>query len=384
MLALALCVTGYSSWLTDDTHRPMTLGSQAEAFVQGSDSPSSDRFPKGLASHLEATHSELPPQPAMVPTMDGRLDCWGPLVDRQRSLFMGWSYRSGYQMAMSLFVDHLNDTQKAAQLAARLQIHQSLRLEAAFQSSDATTGEVESTLDRYRTEVLAKAGHCATRADWMNSKIFKFKVVRSPFARAVSIYHYELSTNCGGKHRLQVQLARALGLGGPEQFGSVSFIQYLRALTNTGLDVFDAQATPQLKQFEQSHSGYDYICKIEEIDRCLADLNERANTTFGNLTLEQTETTSEPTFDVAGSAFANIRDAMPPVQHFYTGTNGLEAQQIVQALYKADFDAYNYSYSVPTSGLSLFLHFVHSNGQRYLDTHPWVSTNRYSASYSAS
>ena len=66
------------------------------------------------------------------------------------------------------------------------------------------------------------------------------------------------------------------------------------------------------------------------------------------------------------------RDAMPPVQHFYSGASGLEAQQIVQALYKADFDAYNYSYTIPKNGLSLFLHFEHANGQRYLETHPWM------------
>lgn len=379
VLALALSVTAFRR-LPDEMHRPLSLGGQAEVFVQGSDPAGVIRSPLTM-SNLEAPHAELPPKAPIAPTPDayGRVDCWGPLVDRQRQLFMGWSYRSGYQMAMSLFVDHLNDTQKSAQLDARLHIHQSLRTDAQLSqqppgtaSEQVSSGEVETTLDKFRTEVLAKAGHCATRADWMNPNIFKFKVVRSPFARAVSIYHYELSTNCGQKHRLQVQMARALGLGGAEQFPSVSFVQYLRALTNTGLDVFDAQATPQIKQFEQSHGGYDYICKVEEITRCLADLNERANTTFGNLTLEMTDTAAEPTFDVAGAPFSHIRDAMPPVQHFYSGASGLEAQQIVQALYKADFDAYNYSYAIPKNGLSLFLHFEHANGQRYLETHPWM------------
>ena len=379
VLALALSVTAFRR-LPEETHRPLSLGGQAEVFVQDADTAGVIRSPLTM-SNLEAPHAELPPKAPMAPTPDayGRVDCWGPLVDRQRQLFMGWSYRSGYQMAMSLFVDHLNDTQKSAQLDARLHIHQSLRTDAQLSqqppgtaSEQVSSGEVETTLDKFRTEVLAKSGHCATRADWMNPNIFKFKVVRSPFARAVSIYHYELSTNCGQKHRLQVQMARALGLGGAEQFPSVSFVQYLRALTNTGLDVFDAQATPQIKQFEQSHGGYDYICKVEEITRCLADLNERANTTFGNLTLEMPNTAAEPAFDVAGAPFSQIRDAMPPVQHFYSGASGLEAQQIVQALYKADFDAYNYSYTIPKNGLSLFLHFEHANGQRYLETHPWM------------
>ena len=379
VLALALAVTAFGR-LPEETHRPLSLGGQAEVFVQDADTAGVIRSPLTM-SNLEAPHAELPPKAPMAPTPDayGRVDCWGPLVDRQRQLFMGWSYRSGYQMAMSLFVDHLNDTQKSAQLDARLHIHQSLRTDAQLSqqppgtaSEQVSSGEVETTLDKFRTEVLAKSGHCATRADWMNPNIFKFKVVRSPFARAVSIYHYELSTNCGQKHRLQVQMARALGLGGAEQFPSVSFVQYLRALTNTGLDVFDAQATPQIKQFEQSHGGYDYICKVEEITRCLADLNERANTTFGNLTLEMPNTAAEPAFDVAGAPFSQIRDAMPPVQHFYSGASGLEAQQIVQALYKADFDAYNYSYTIPKNGLSLFLHFEHANGQRYLETHPWM------------
>merc|ERR1711865_1122921 len=59
----------------------------------------------------------------------------------------------GYQMAMSLFVDHLNDTQKSAQLDARLHIHQSLRTDAQLSqqppgtaSEQVSSGEVETTL----------------------------------------------------------------------------------------------------------------------------------------------------------------------------------------------------------------------------------------------
>jgi hypothetical protein len=358
------------------------LGGQADLFVQSSEPPKEHLLPKG-ATALEAPAARLltqtpvvPRAPVLAPTPDGKIDCWGPLVDRQSKLFMGWSYRAGYQMAMSLFVDHLNDTQKMAQLAARLHIHESLGSGAMVTQANGAhvvAGEIEATLDKFRTEVLSKSSQCATRADWMNPSMFKFKVVRSPFARAVAIYHYQLSTSCGGKPRLQNLLAKALQLS-TRDFTGVSFIQYLRALSTMGLDVFDAQTTPQIKQFEQSHSGYDYTCKVEEITSCLAQLNARANTSFGTLTLEQMENTTEPAVDVASEPFLAIRDAMPPVQHFYSGTNGLEAQQIVQALYKADFEAYNYSHTIPKTGLPLFLHFKHSmSGQRHLDQ-PWVTS----------
>ena len=66
VLALALSVTAFRR-LPEETHRPLSLGGQAEVFVQDADTAGVIRSPLTM-SNLEAPHAELPPKAPMAPT----------------------------------------------------------------------------------------------------------------------------------------------------------------------------------------------------------------------------------------------------------------------------------------------------------------------------
>ena len=139
---------------------------------------------------------------------------------------------------------------------------------------------------------------------------------------------------------------------------SVSFVRFLRALSKLGLDMFDAQASSQAKQFEQARTKYDYICQVEEIEKCVVDISERANCTLDTIELDRVAQTLTPQSDVATVPFSQLRGgSMPPVPDFYAGHAGMEAMQIVRALYHADFITYGYSLTKVPDDLSLFLNF---------------------------
>jgi protein-L-isoaspartate O-methyltransferase len=246
-----------------------------------------------------------------------------PMVDREAKVVMAWTPRAACSLAVSIFVDHLGKRKQAERYA-------------------------EGFIHSYRLDVLGPA-YAATEVDLDDASLFKFKVVRNPYARAVSSYSHHLMTGAQ-----------------PVQLGEVSFVEWLRTIRNIGLGPpIDYHALLQTSEAEQVGTrSYDVICKLDHNFRaCLRRVNRRAGTNFsvptvgsegGHFALHE-----QMHGDVAGrpwnsfklrdkhsnSTRPTIRNSrvLPRPSDFYEGgPAGKEAAKIVAELYAIDFEQYGY------------------------------------------
>ena len=134
-----------------------------------------------------------------------------PMIDRKAKLVMAWTPRAACTLAVSIFVDHLGRLPEAQEY------------ESGF-------------IHSFRQEVLGPA-YVATEGDLANASLFKLKIVRNPYARAVSSYSHQLMTGFRMREgRESPAIATAMAeAAGHARLGELSFLEWLRALRKMSL-----------------------------------------------------------------------------------------------------------------------------------------------------
>ena len=266
-----------------------------------------------------------------------------PMIDRQAKLVMAWTPRAACTLSVSIFVDHLGRLPEAQ------------TYEGGF-------------IHSFRQDILGPA-YVVTEEDLEGTSLFKLKIVRNPYARAVSSYSHQLMTEFRmreGRQSSTIATAMADALG-HSRLGQVSFVEWLRAIRKITLGP-PLDYHTSLQTSEAEHVGtrvYDKVCKLETgFAACLNSVNRAAGT---NLTPPRVKALDTRHFalhehmpgDVASSAWSRfelrgcdvnstrptIRNSrvLPRPSDFYQGgVAGREAAAIVAELYALDFKQYDY------------------------------------------
>ena len=267
-----------------------------------------------------------------------------PMIDRSAKLVMAWTPRAACTLAVSIFVDHIG------------QLKQAQTYQGGF-------------IHSFRQDVLGPA-YAATEADLEDKSLFKLKIVRNPYARAVSSYNHQLMTGFHmreGRESPTIASAMADALG-HSRLGQVSFIEWLRAIRKIGLGPpLDYHTLLQTSEAEHKGSRtYDKVCKLEKnFAACLDSVNRVAGTNLTPPRVKALEGKGHFALhehmpgDVASSAWTSfklrgcdynstrptIRNSriLPRPSDFYEGgAAGREAAAIVAELYAVDFEQYEY------------------------------------------
>jgi len=193
----------------------------------------------------------------------------------------------------------------------------------------------------YRQDIIMKDpnGGAAAEADLRAEGNFKFKVVMDPYHRAVAMYEHAAET-----------LLRE------HDFSFIEFLQYLEThneqdeVRENPIRGFGFHYATQVA-LETNDSGmYDIICKIEDMDACISNVN---SITGLNFALPPTDSPSRDWHnhehqhvegDVPNTRYSKIREdvQIPLSTDFYLGESGQYAANLVQRLYRYDFEAYGY------------------------------------------
>ena len=266
-----------------------------------------------------------------------------PMIDRRAKLVMAWTPRAACTLSVSIFVDHLGRLQQAQQY------------EGGF-------------IHSFRQDILGPT-YVATEGDLEDKSLFKLKIVRNPYARAVSSYSHQLMTGFHmreGRQSPTIATAMAVAMG-HSRLGQVSFVEWLRAIRKITLGP-PLDYHTLLQTSEAEHVGtrvYDKVCKLEKgFAACLNSVNRVTGT---NLTPPRVKALDTRHFalhehmpgDVASSAWTsfelrgcnfnttrptilNSRILPRPSDFYEGGAAGQEAAAIVAELYAVDFEQYDY------------------------------------------
>ena len=281
------------------------------------------------------------------------------LVDPEAKIVMGWTARAACTLAVGIFIDHLGQLKEA--------------------------WDYDPSIHGYRMYKLDKK-YVATLEDVQNKEMTSFKIVRNPFARAVSSYSHQMMTdfshsNCHDDNCFGAELRYVLGLSASAPLTGVSFIAWLRAMRQVRdkyatLGRFDEHTMLQTSEGEfQGKITYGTICRLEDdLRACLRHVNMGLNVER-NFSLHRAEVVTsshnaeheETTGDVAGRPWGSFKPStidlrvghtatgnhsslgkldyrvLPTVRDFYQGgPMGAEAMRIVAELYSKDFIWYGY------------------------------------------
>jgi len=208
-----------------------------------------------FAEMSPAAHPETGPCPACS-------DEYG-LIDPAYNVVMGWSARAACTLAVSVFLDHLG------------------LLDEAW--------EYDSFVHNYRVDKLDRRFRVkpfGNKSQLTKPEVTSFKIVRNPYARAVSIYSHQMFSNFSvgnlADHEtlFGVEMRSVLGLSRNASLGGVSFISWLRAVRTVRdrhktLGPFDQHTRLQTTVGEfVGVIKYGTICKLEEdLAGCLSNVS---------------------------------------------------------------------------------------------------------------
>jgi len=307
---------------------------------------------------LENTTWSEDTMPMREEAMDTSFYSYGPwgdnhmLIDRANKTIMGWTARAACSFAVSIFIDHIG------------------RLNEAKHYKD-------GFIHFYRVDIMGSR-FTPNRAEAHSLSMYKFKIVRNPYARAVSSYSHQLETNfAGGQNAGQVSQS-VLSATGKHRLGQLSFLDFMKALKKMGLSRFSQEVRLQTAVNEYKNGGfkYDKICKLEhDFPGCLQEVSNKAGTHFGMPPKDWDVSEHDIPHksiggDVAGFPFSSFktvswapgRHQLPESHQFYDHASGAEAAKLVREVFAKDFEQYGYDPDIISAES---LGDMHSSMQQY-------------------
>ncbi len=230
------------------------------------------------------------------------------LVDSSRLIIMDWSEKAGCTVMIKMFLSNMGLLEEA--LAYNPWVH-NYRIDILIPQQKELVNKIN--LDHY----------------------FKFKVVRNPFARAVSAYlHLMDNQNTGFQHFIR-QMVHILNTDSTD-FTFLQFIQYLQTLDLTNCnDHFSMQRKPY-----EGYIDFEFHCKIEQVNEDIEIIN---NLTHGGLSIPERNSphhhriTSESVYSAYDIPYSQLR-SIPEYKYFYNE----KIEELITTMYHDDFIAYKY------------------------------------------
>lgn len=229
------------------------------------------------------------------------------LYDRKNNVIMDWSPKVGCTILTKMFFRQMG------------------LLDAAM--------EYHSWIHEYRMHVFYK-NHPVTIDDIRNPSVFKFKVVRNPYLRAVSSYIHTMK-----KEVMHEPVRKALWRWN----ANISFKSFLRYLSKIDIHNCDPHYSLQKKFFEFDFPGcFNEIVYLENLESSIEEINKKHQLNF-DLSGLTSHHHSKIAGEISGNAFKlrwnKIKDSIPEYKYFYNE----EVAEKVYGIYKEDFETYGFS-----------------------------------------
>ncbi|WP_370978245.1 sulfotransferase family protein [Agaribacterium sp. ZY112] len=155
---------------------------------------------------------------------------------------------------------------------------------------------------------------------------FTFTFVRNPYTRVLSAY---LEKICGGYSSIQrKQILLQLGHNCSDDLFDVSFVDFLRAVSNQPVSTMDVHWMPQYYVASHDRMRFDFVGRLESMDRDFRFVLSKICNDFEQyITCEQ----------------RHGKNANDKISRYYTD----EAVSLVKEIYAVDFKHFGYSLELP-------------------------------------
>jgi len=242
-----------------------------------------------------------------------------PFYDKENNILIDWSAKAGSALVASMFFEHMG------------------LLDAAHKHN--------LWIHRYRTEIFQGKDRKKnypfplTPEKLLSKKVYKIKIIRNPFTRAVSSYCHTMGRKLGALHNFTTQ---------------DSFIDFLKniSLPNSAQDI---HWSSQIRAVEKTHQGFfNKVCKLENLTEDLKSVNEDLGTSFdfesqSGKSRTPHHTRRKPGSSSCVSALPHVANVpwsqfdvadVPDYKYFYNQ----ESYDLVSKIYREDIELYKYSY----------------------------------------
>lgn len=246
-----------------------------------------------------------------------------PLYDKESKILIDWSAKGGSHLITTLFFDHMDLLKKASAKTHWIHDYRT----QVFQGSDLTKN------------------YPLLLEDILLEDVYKIKIVRNPFTRAVSSYY-------GAMNNWDKMISR-FGLSQSE----TSFVDFLRFIKEHPDG--DIHWKPQVRDIEKEHSNFfTIICRLENLEDDFQIVNKQIGTKFSTKLKDPTQQIymghhrkynnkiKPPTSD---KSFASVpwrslpnKKQSPLYKYFYNH----ETCSLVSKIFSEDISKYNYSYDL--------------------------------------